>query len=506
MIEINPRRFKTMPFLHQLEGIRKLVDNDAFALFDEMGAGKSKQVIDAACTLAYEGQIDTVLIIVPASCRIVWVEPEIGEIRKHSWVAGGVWEYHAKSKEVWSTRSGEPPNSAYIQWVVTNYEFLRSDDRLTDLCERLKHSKVMLVLDESAYIKSRTAKQTKAVAKLRTYCKRCVILNGTPVTNSPMDLWSQMNVLSPKILSRDYKNFFNFRAEYCDMVSKSFGGRRPFQKVTGYRRLDQLAKKLAPYVLRRLKKDCLDLPEKLYTVREVALKAESWKRYQELKKDLLITLESGDKQLEPNAAVRVMRLAQLTSGILGSSNASFADFTENVMVTTFTQDMSDEKLQWAVQYLTEECEAKAVIVWTRWRRERERLSELLGMKLAVYELYGGQKQKERDAAVMAFMQASDSTVRSVLIAQPHAGGHGLNLVVATEAIYLSNDFALGVRLQSEDRCHRPGQTSNVTYVDVLATGPHGQRTIDHVIFEALRAKQEIANFTCNEWRRKLKDE
>ena len=94
----------------------------------------------------------------------------------------------------------------------------------------------------------------------------------------------------------------------------------------------------------------------------------------------------------------------------------------------------------------------------------------------------------------------------VLIAQPHAGGHGLNLVAASEAIYLSNDFALGIRLQSEDRCHRPGQVNKVLYTDVLATGPAGQKTIDHAIFKALRAKKSVADMTCSEWRKELSDE
>lgn len=402
-----------------------------------------------------------------------------------------------------------------LKFVVTNYELLRSEKHLKELCSTLSGRKVLLVLDESSYIKNRTAAQTKAVAKLRKHCARCVLLNGTPVTNSPLDLWSQMQVLDKKILGSAFKdNFYFFRSEYCDLVSQRFGNGRVFQKVTDYRRLDDLAKRVAPYVLRREKKDCLDLPPKLYSEREVALTAASWKRYCELKKDCLLTLGDGKKLLEPNAAVRIMRLAQLTGGILGSTvqaEGTYEDYNPaaDKMYSASCLDLSDEKLKWAVQYLTEECTAKAVIVWTRWRRERERLvKELRESKadIIVQELYGGQKATERTLAVRAFTEMEISAKLRILIAQPHAGGHGLNLVAASEAIYLSNDFSLGIRLQSEDRMHRPGQNNPCLYIDVLATGPQGQRTIDHVIFKALREKKSLADFTTEQWRKELEND
>lgn len=487
---------KTPQFEHQKIGTAALVEHKAFALFDEMGAGKSKQVIDAACQLAEQDKIDTVVVVAPASVRCVWLDVEIGEIGKHSWQPSSVWEYHSKFKRVWET------GTTGITWIITNYEFLRSGDHLADLCINLLNRKTLLVLDESSYIKNRTAAQTKAIAKLRKHCDRCVILNGTPITQSPLDLWSQVNILDEKIL-KSFHNFYNFRAHYCELRSMRFGG-RPFQQVVSYKNLDHLAAKLAPYVLRREKKDCLDLPPKLYTEREVALTPESWARYKELKKDFVMTLGKGDVRLEPNAAVRVMRLAQLTSGILGGGTIG-SGLPEIEGETMVQQDLSDEKLRWAVQYLTEECTARAVIVWCRWRRERERLVEALTGKIAVYELYGGQPERERSNAVALFSVVKEGS-RAALVAQPHAGGFGLNLVAASEAIYLSNDFSLGIRLQSEDRMHRPGQFNPCTYIDVLATGPKGERTIDHIIFKALREKKDLAQMTCDGWRKELEAE
>jgi SNF2 family DNA or RNA helicase len=510
----NATPYKVQPFKHQLEGIEALIEHPSFALFDECGAGKSAQVVNAACHLAQAGKIYTVVVVCPASVRSVWCDAEMGEIAKHSWVPCWVGEFHRKIKMIWRHSCGIREDNPGLVWFVTNYEFLRNAQHLQSLIARID-SPTLLVLDESSYIKSRTSQQTKAVAKLREHCARCVLLNGTPIVNNPMDLWSQINVLDKHILGDSFKSFWQFRAEYCETVPMRFGAGPRFNKIVRYRRLDDLQKRIAPYCLRRLKKDCLDLPPKLYTTREVAFTPESWKRYQQLRKEAVIALGNGDLRLEPNAAVRIMRLAQLTSGFLSSTG------TEDVVISVgheeidrfsvAVHDFSSEKLDWCVHYLTEECTASHVIVWCRWRRERERLVEALtqanaalyGKDLDSWQVYGGQSKSDRDLNIKNFCRVLNDGSLSVLIAQPHAGGFGLNLQVATEEWFLSNDWSLGVRLQAEDRAHRPGQKSNVLIGDVLATGPDGQMTIDHVIAKALREKKNLADMTCDGWRRAL---
>ncbi len=510
MIEINQANFKLKPFAHQLEGIKALVKYPSFAIFDEPGAGKSKQVVSAACILAENGKVDTVIIVAPASVRTVWCDPEIGEIKKHAWIPVYVSEYaNGKTTLRWESAKTLEDISA-PHFIVTNYEILRGAKHLEYFLNEIKHRKVLLVLDESSYIKSRTAEQTKAVAKLRQACTRCVILNGTPVVNNPLDLWSQFNILDKNILGRSYSNYWHFRANYAVM-----GGWKNKQ-VVKWVNLDKLTKILAPHVLRREKKDCLDLPPKLYTIREVALTHDSWRRYQELKKDAVMALGNGDQLLEPNAAVRVMRLAQITSGHIGrlimSENAINEPVSGNreipraIGTESGIEDLSSEKLDWLVKYLTEESSAQYIITWCRWRRERERLYEMLKkVNCHCFQLYGGQKQNERDCAVAAFSEARpiDAGKLCIMLAQPHAGGHGLNLIMASESIYLSNDFSLGIRLQSEDRCHRMNTKHAVTYIDVLCTGPKGQKTIDHTIHRALQNKQNLAALTTAAWRKEL---
>lgn len=512
MIEIDYSRCKIIPFAHQKEGIKALLRNEIFALFDEPGAGKSAQVVNAACLLAEAGQIDTVVVVAPASVRTVWADAEIGEIRKHSWGSSCVVEFTGgKIKQRWRDDEFDESQSSLF-WIVTNYEILRNSKHVEFLLRHVTNDS-LLVCDESSYIKNRTAAQTKAILKLRQHCPRAVILNGTPIVNSPIDLFSQMKVLDPKILG---DNFYSFRAEYCDMVPKRFGKGRSFQMVVGYKNLDKLTAKCAPYVLRREKKDCMDLPPKLFTVREVALTPSSWKRYQELKKEAVMSLASGDTIVEPNAAVRLLRLAQVTSGHIGGLLPVFKTKEEAFQCTPPSlqdvdhTDLSSEKLDWCVKYLTEECQARYVIVWCRWRRERERLANILHGRNDlnyIVQIYGGQSNSEREEAITLFSSPTSihQDKRAILLAQQHAGGHGLNLIAATECIYLSNDWSLGIRLQSEDRCHRPGQVHAVSYIDVIATGPNGERTIDRTIYDALSKKQDLSKLTTDAWRRELSD-
>jgi SNF2 family DNA or RNA helicase len=520
VIEVNPKRFTTPPFRHQIDGTKAVVRNRAFALFDEMGSGKSKQVIDAAGILFEAGEVDAVVLVAPASVRSVWLDPELGQIKRHSWVPTTVIEYHAKLRLVWTdSPSGSHGHGRDLPWFVTNYEFVRhtkkDTSRRDELIERLRpFSKIFLVLDESSAIKERTSKQTKAIAELRKLAVRCVVLNGTP--GKPLDLWSQFEILDRHILGRAYDNFWHYRAAIAELKTERFNG-RAVQLVVGFRKseIERVQRLTRPYCLRRLKKDCLDLPPKIGgiesktpMIREVKLSKETWRRYRQLRTEALLMIPNRDTILEANAAVRVIRLAQLTSGHvsyipeLGVDDAQGELFVENQI-----EYLSSEKLDDTVTQLLEWSSAEATIVWCRWRPERERLVKLLdkhGVK--VFELYGGQRKADRAEAERAFAPESRGIGRRVLVAQPQAGGLGLQLHAATENIYQSNTPGLKFRLQSEDRSHRSGTIAPVTYLDVLATGPEGQKTMDHLIFKALREDQQLAAWTCSKWRKALEAE
>lgn len=519
------------PFAHQREAVRQLLARPAFGLFLEQRTGKSACVVNAACELHAAGKITLCLVVAPAACKSVWLTDDPpGEIKKHSWRPARVLDIRnlgpgKRFKEVWANETGTNIGSSAVRdravspglgaattltWVVVSYEFLRRDENLKWLLKTLfdRDDKVFLAFDESTALANRAAQQTRACVTLAyspTVVKR-TILNGTPVTEGPMDLWSQLEVLDKSILGRRFKNFYAFRHRYAIM-----GGWQDKQ-VVDYQNLEELAATVAPHVIRVLKKDCLDLPPKLDPVPyEVPLEAATWRRYQELRRDCLLSMPDGDVRLEPNAAVRVLRLAQLTSGLVGGNFKVDLDDPQGELIEALPPtDLSDEKLRWAIDYLLGSTRARGVIVWCRFRRERERLKEMLldrrVREFRVFELYGSQPKAEREATKAALKAPlAAGAPRTFLLGQQRAGGRGLELLFATEAVYLSNDFSYYWRAQSEDRCHGPGQAEAVGYADVLATGPRGEKTIDHAVVKALRKKEDMAAWTSERWKRELEE-
>jgi SNF2 family DNA or RNA helicase len=477
-------QFKTKPYKHQVEGVKYLLNHEYFGLLDEMGVGKSAQVVNAACILREEIKIDAVVVVSPAAVRSVWINPDFGEIKKHSWVPSRVIEFHNPLRVIWQDKD------ARIEWCITNYEYIRSEKHRERLKTLLHGRRFMLILDESIFAKNRAAAQTKACMDLGRLAARRVILNGTPIGNNPLDLWSQINFLSSKILP--YKNFLHFRADYC-----IFGGWHN-KAVVSWKNLDKLQNYIAPHVIRREKKDCLDLPEKIYTTCEVALTESTWKIYKEMRDENVVWLNENPS-MAAQAGVRIMRLSQVTSGFLGG-------FKDDLESEPQCAEIGREKLEllrtWVKERLEENPGVK-IICWCRFRPELERVAEDLKDLLPTYRLYG-QGKKERTETINRFSDVSNPEP-ALCAGQIAAGGFGLNLVAADHVVYLSNSFSLMHRLQSEDRVHRPGQTHHVLYLDVLATGPKGQRTIDHHVVKALREKNDLASWTVNAWKAALEE-
>lgn len=502
MIQLDWSRCATPPFDHQKVGVRSLIAESVFAIFDEPGAGKTKQVIDAACFLAEAGVIDTVLVVAPASVRAVWAG-EFGEIDKHAWFPSTISEYHSKTP-----RLAFAPEC--LNWHVTNFEFIRSADRLKPLMSQLAGRKLLIVVDESSRIKTppRRSQQTRACLTLaRAFPRsRRIILNGTPISNNPLDLWAQLDFLDPAIIGA--KNFYHYRAMYAVM-----GGWNQKQ-VIGWQRLDELQQKIAPYCLRRLKVDCLDLPDKTYTVREAPFTPKTWALYKQMRDDCVAWLDSATASVARQAIVRVMRLSQITSGFLGGVEGEQPDlFNPEAVPTSVTLQeprvVGHEKLDVFLELVADalaEDPSVHLLVWSRYRAELDRAATVVAEKfpaLRVGRIQGGQGETERRQVVQDFQALDESDTPFILFGNPQAGGLGLTLTAAHRVIYLSNDFNLVTRLQSEDRVHRPGQRHPVLYIDVIATGPEGQRTIDHVILTALRKKQDLASWTTDVWRREL---
>ncbi len=330
--------------------------------------------------------------------------------------------------------------------------------------------RALIGIDESTTIKNPTAKRTKNILKLADLAKYRRILTGSPVTKSPLDLFSQCKFLDPFHLG--YDSYYAYRSRYAHMLDRNFGGRR-VQIVGSYRRLDELAAKLEKFSYRVLKEDCLDLPDKVFTKRLVELTDEQKKVYAQMKQMALAMLD-GKIMSTVNVMTQLMRLHQVTCGHFKADDKTITHLKNNRL---------DSLMQ-----LLEETDGK-VIIWANYVEDIKIIVESLKKAYgddSTVEYHGSVDSTLRQDNIAQFQQKNSPT--RYFVGNPQTGGYGITLTAANTVVYYSNSYDLEKRLQSEDRAHRIGQTGSVTYVDLIAEG-----TIDEKIVKSLRSKINIAN-------------
>jgi len=525
---------------HAKVGVQALIDHPFFALFDEMGAMKSAQAIVAAQFLFTRGVIDRVVVVAPSSVRTgVWYDEELGELARHLWtdVPSTITEYHSRIR-AWKHGPETATAEERLRWVVTNYEFIRPIDYTIKVTDKAKDHrlvrllgvcspKTLLILDESSAVKNSKSAQSKACMQLRQRCGRVALLNGTPISNSPGDMFSQGNIMSKTILN--CPSYTQFCRRYAIMKPVLSLGGKPLTSKRGFAiktvdtwsGIEDINKRFVPYVLRRLKKDCLDLPTKLPPVMlTVPLDPATWKIYREMRDELVVWLTNSTVSQAPQAMTKIMRLAQITSGFLGGVEGMRFDEPEhdewmnagdhNATILS-VQEISREKLDLFMQRLDEhliEDPTIKILVRSRFRPEVLRLHKEL-MARGIVEtgmIIGGQSKDDRRNSLRILDPRTMPAGSAVIVMSVSAGARGLNLTASHTMYTLSNDFSLDYRLQSDDRLHRPGQTSPVSYFDIVATGPQGQKTIDHRTLAMLMAKHDLATLTTSGWLGVLREE
>ncbi len=253
------------------------------------------------------------------------------------------------------------------------------------------------------------------------------------------------------------------------IVARGVGGRPK------YKNLDKLSRLIAPYSFRILKKDCLDLPDKIYKTLFFDLTPEQQIIYEKCKKECRLVFENEETPLF-NKLVATTKLAQITSGY----------YIHPLSETPVRIDGATPKMDLLIERVTKIVEAgNKVIIWARYRIEiADIVARLQQAKVGCVQLHGGIKKADREEAIDEF----ENGEARVFVGNPQAGGMGITLVAANYVIYFSNDFSYRKRAQSEDRSHRIGQKKNVTYINIAAEG-----TIDEVVIQALLNKKDVAD-------------
>lgn len=490
------------PFKHQTEGVRWLLDHPVALLADVMRLGKTRQAIDLAQELFLRGEIDSAIVVAPGEiARSVWADPERGQIAEFSRVASELTLIRAARAVSWSS-PGLCVGTRFA-WYVTNYELARRPERL-EVLYAFATPRTLLILDEASAVKSPTSKQTTAMLNLRLRCGRVLLLTGTPHGDNPGDLYAPFKIMDPSIIG--CSQWYQFQSKYAKMggfrrlvkrkdeKGKWVQRREPVQ-IVGWVNLEDLYARTAPFILRRTLDEVFDLPPALDPVTiEVPLSWESWARYKQMRYTAIIEIESG-QVLAAQAGVLVLRLSQLTAGFISGVNGS----TEPVPVSS---EKLDAVVSWYEAMLTEDPKFRAIL-WCRFRAEAERLAAALSKRVITRLLYGGQTPEERTEA-LTLLGPGCVDQPAALVGIARTGGMGLDLSGASTTVYVSNDYSLMVRQQSEARPQGPNQTRPCAYFDFVCTGPEGQRTVDHTVLKALRGKEDLAAWGAMAWAESLR--
>ena len=452
--------YKTKPLKHQEQATERFVNEKYGALFCEMGTGKSKIILDI---IQNSKTPVAVLVVAPNGLHHNWAR---NEIPKHLDKADVYcWNGSPTSKKRKQELNAFYNKQSYNKFFLINIEALRTKsgfDFAQAFLAGTGASERHMIVDESTCIKNPKAQQTKAVMRLAKQTERRWILNGTPITQGPLDLYSQCKFLDANSIPE--KTMTTFKHAYAIERTMTMGN-RSFNKVVGYQNLDQLTKNIEPFSLRLEKKDCLDLPEKTFTPVYVELTAEQERVYQSIKNDSIAMLQ-GELVTTTMALTRIIKLHQILTGFVITDDDKTVNLRNNRIAI--------------LQQLAET--TTPLVVFCAYKHNVVQIKKALeDFKVVSYT--GDDSTTQKNDAVRAFQNGEAD-----IFVGTSAAAKGLTLTRASTMVYYSNNYSLENRLQSQDRIHRIGQDNKCTYIDLVVPN-----SIDETILKRLEQKKELSN-------------
>ena len=451
--------FKTSPFAHQIEGFNFGLTHDRWLLGDEQGLGKTKQVIDIAVAKKETCGYKHCLIVCGVN-GLKWNWQN--EIKTHSNETGWILGQRNKSNRVVIGSSKDKLHdlefieSISSYFLITNVESLRDEKISAKLNELCKNKTIQLVaIDEIHKCKNPSSQQGKGILKLQSECR--IAMTGTPLMNTPMDLYIIL-----KWLGYEKHSFFAFKKHYC--VMGGFGG----YEVVGYRNLDELQEQVKDIMLRRLKEDVLDLPDKLFIDEYVEMTARQEQIYKEVTADIKANIDQIKMANNPLAELIRMRQATGYTGILSSTIQESAKI-----------DRLEEIVEETVQ------NGKKVVIFSNWLQMTDPIYDRLSKLYEGVVITGETADAERQANVNRFQ--TDARCKFIL-GTIGAMGTGLTLTAGTVVVFMDEPWTMANKQQAIDRCHRIGTKDNVTVYTIMC-----KNTIDERIHEIVEKKGAMSD-------------
>lgn len=469
--------FKTEPMDHQKEALRTLIRGKGGGLLMDPGTGKTKPTLDylAMRTLKYGTQI--ALIAAPLSALDTWVD----EAEKH--IPDTVkWEAHVLDSGTILEKAAWVKNYAPafqgLHLIILNHDVMKYkhkvpgtktvtvQDRMIAAIQTL--SPDVCVVDESHRLKTHTSNTSRSFAKLAKTIPVRIILTGTVAPKNPLDIYGQWQFLNP---DRFNKRWSDFRVTYG--VLGGWMGK----EIIGFRNLDKMNQLIAQDAFVAKKEDCLDLPPVTDVILRVELSDKEKHAYREMGRDLLVSI-GNITSISPTALVKILRLRQITGGVLGGKNDDDSSFTHVI---------GDSKLRVCIDKVRELVSAgEKVVIFAHFRKDVERITDACIDKLVlpVYRVDGSTPNAVRRYNRAHFASEAGP---SVFVAQMRTMSLAVNeLVVANHAIYYSYSERRDDYDQSRDRLNRKGQTKPVTFWHLVVP-----RSIDEKILRTHQDKGRL---------------
>ena len=464
-----PRSNQRIAIDAAVEGLRS---KGFHGLLLEMSLGKTKVSLNTAEVLHKRGELSRVLVICPKAIQSVWIE----QVPEHTHIDTPpvIWENRRTKKKQ------EEINALWYQKLpvlIVRLELFQSgNDELRKFLEKYFEAPTLVILDESSKIKNVATQRAPRLIAFTRRAKYRMILTGTPWTESPLDVFSQMEFLqsgfwynlgdtrwTPSILRR---HWYIFRSRYAIMREIRTSEGRSFNTVVGTQRTEEIAKKIQGYVTQQKKVDWADLPEKIFQTLHVDMHPDQAKAYRSMKERLI--LEHGDEVLTAqNAAVLLTRLRQIAGGFFPETGEAISG-----------------KIAGIEMLLEDVCEYTGkVVIAASYVAEIEGIAAALAKEYgdeAVATYYGA--TKNRDNELVRFKEGN----ARFLVLNPQSGAYGLNLQFSSLMYLYSRPFSYEQNAQLEDRIHRPGMRGSAVYKEILHVG-----TVQEKVLKAVAKKKDL---------------
>lgn len=424
--------FLTDPYKHQVEGLQYGMQNDRFVLGDQQGLGKTKQVIDIAIARRLtHGYKHCLIIACVNGLKWNWLDECKTHANEEAYVLGARRNSKGKLKVAGNATKMQdlinPPDNYFL---ITNVESLRSTDIAEKIAELCKNGQIdMIAVDEIHKCKNPSSQQGKGLLKIQS--ESMIAMSGTPLLERPLDLY-----IIFRWLGYEKHSFFQFKKHYCVM-----GGFNGYQ-VVAYKNMGELRQKLSAIMLRRLKKDVLDLPPKIYVTEYVEMNKAQQLVYDEVRMDILENIDQV--KISPNPLAQLIRLRQATgwTGILSS---------------TVKESAKIDRMQELVEEAIED--GHKIIIYSQWTQITDVIRQKLTEMKIKHTYITGQNKDDVNHDNEHLFQ--DDPNCKVLVGTTGALGTGFTLTAATYEIFMDEPWNKKEKEQAEDRAHRIGTTDPV---------------------------------------------